>query len=490
MVSYAIENGIKLDESVLSNFDQTFRHDQEVQASFSELTSLHNYLVDAIHPISPQILKVRKQEIYGKTWLSRLSLIKKLIGLAIFFLIALFCLSLSKDVNGDPVNFNLFTNSGIPLLLNELFLLVSAGLGASFSALFKANRFVEQGTYDPSYETSYWIQVILGLVAGTILAMLIPIEEIERLAEGANQSHLSSLNGLGKPLLAIAGGFSANLVYKALLKIVQFLESVLDTVIPSKELKQISRKTSSPAMETTMRSQPMATPKQTSLIDNNAKDETSKSKGEKLAADTAEESATAPGDNSAPDDRPFMGFLKDFVVLGEGCRKSVYRDSLGIPTIGIGCNLNVTSNQDLIRSMGIDPQQLIAGSESLSDEQINRIFSCQINDCKKNVLRLFGNFENLSPLRQIVLLDMIFNLGYQRLSKFKNLRQAVSEQNFSRAAKEMKNSRWFQQVKNRGQRNVYIMENDTIEGAPFVETLDASELLKNTEVVNRLQNIA
>ena len=191
------------------------------------LAQIHNYLVDAIHPMTPNPYKL-PSGIWAN--LSRLTLIRKLMYFAIACLLSLVLISLSSQVNGDPKNFNLFANSGMSLLLNELFLVTSAGLGASFSALFRANRFVERGTYDPSYETSYWLHVILGIVAGTILGMLVPIEEIEKLVEGTNETHISSLNGLGKPLLAIAGGFSAQLVYKALLKIVKFLESLLDTL--------------------------------------------------------------------------------------------------------------------------------------------------------------------------------------------------------------------------------------------------------------------
>jgi len=54
-------------------------------------------------------------------------------------------------VNGSPDGFSLLKNSGMDLLLNELFLLSAAGIGASFSNLFQANLFVRNGTFDPVY---------------------------------------------------------------------------------------------------------------------------------------------------------------------------------------------------------------------------------------------------------------------------------------------------------------------------------------------------
>ena len=329
MIAYSIESGIKLDELVISSLDSSFTGGEEEELSLKTLAQIHNYLVDAIHPMTPQSIQIRHQERFGRTWLSRLTLIRKLMYFAIACLLSLVLISLSSQVNGDPKNFNLFANSGMSLLLNELFLVTSAGLGASFSALFRANRFVERGTYDPSYETSYWLHVILGIVAGTILGMLVPIEEIEKLVEGTNETHVSSLNGLGKPLLAIAGGFSAQLVYKALLKIVKFLESLLDTLIPNAYVPKPKAKVrdrdivKAPlSLVTDLIAQPTQNP------------------SEPQPSPTGQ-NYTQIGRKSSQDQ-----FVRDLISLGEGCRDTVYQDSLGIPTIGIGCNLQEKANQE------------------------------------------------------------------------------------------------------------------------------------------------
>lgn len=486
MVTFAVENGIKLEEDALKKFDQIFLKSQESNISLDELISFHNYLVGVIHPVTPQNLKARKQEIFGKTWFSRIGLVKKLILFSTCCLIGLLFLSLSENVNGDPKNFNLFANSGVSLLLNELFLVVSAGLGASFAALFKANKFVEQGIYDPAYETSYWIKVILGLVAGTILAMLVPIEEIEKIAEGSGQTHLSSLNGLGKPLLAIAGGFSANLVYKALLKIVQFLESMLDAVIPTRVVSQSAppyRITNTRNVVTPPSHQDKYQDQSDGIIELKEKDIES----------NVRLKVAGVGENHSHEKKQkekdgFKTFLRDFVVLGEGCRSKVYLDSLGIPTIGIGCNLKDAGNQKLLESLEIDYQRLLDGSDELSDEQINSIFDVQIENCQKQVTRLCKNFSSLSSLRQVILIDIIFNLGYGRLSQFKNFLKAVGEEDFYRAAEEMKDSRWFRQVKQRGERNVFIMAHNSLKGAPYTESLDPG--LLESKVKSSYKNIA
>ena len=48
-----------------------------------------------------------------------------------------------------------------------------------------------------------------------------------------------------------------------------------------------------------------------------------------------------------------------------------------------------------------------------------------------------------------MLVNMAFNLGRGRLSKFKKLITAVNEGNWQKAADEMVDSRWYNQVGNR-----------------------------------------
>jgi hypothetical protein len=52
---------------------------------------------------------------------------------------------------------------------------------------------------------------------------------------------------------------------------------------------------------------------------------------------------------------------------------------------------------------------------------------------------------------------MAFNMGEVRLSKFVKFKSALENYDFSNAVKEMKNSKWYSQVKNRGERLVSII---------------------------------
>ncbi len=103
------------------------------------------------------------------------------------------------------------------MIINLVFLVAAAVLGATFSALFKLNRYISNQTYEAVHVSSYWIRFILGIISGIILSELIPIN-----TDGNSFK-------MGKPLLALLGGFSAGIVYKLLMKLESTVEALFNS---------------------------------------------------------------------------------------------------------------------------------------------------------------------------------------------------------------------------------------------------------------------
>ena len=184
------------------------------------LTQIHNELSKAIKPASPRAVLLLRREEKIKSALKvfgPVPLIRHVMIAALVFLVGFVLVSLSPDVNTQNIEAGLFASEGLPLLLNLLFLLCAAGLGACFAALFKANGYVVSGTYEPRYEATYWARISLGLIAGLLLATLVPIDQ-----EAGDGAKL-----FGKPLLALLGGFSAALLYRILNRLVSTVESFI-----------------------------------------------------------------------------------------------------------------------------------------------------------------------------------------------------------------------------------------------------------------------
>lgn len=124
--------------------------------------------------------------------------------------------------------------------------------------------------------------------------------------------------------------------------------------------------------------------------------------------------------------------------IDEGRRNKLYKDTATPPkwSIGVGRNLE---------------------DKGLREDEINLMLINDIREAETDVRSLVPSFDKLGDVRQEVLVNMSFNLGKTKLAKFKNMLAAVAKQDYFRAADEMKNSAWFNQVGDRAERLVYAM---------------------------------
>jgi hypothetical protein len=230
MVRYALASGLRVPATVVDTVrraDASYRYapDEEIP-EFDALLRAHAELVRIVAPATPRtILLVSEGRRSRLSMLGPVRLVRQMLIAVVVLLVSFVLLAMSPDVNarsGDPL-----TSSGWALLVNELFFIALGGLGAAFSALFTAYRYISDGTYDPKYESTYWLRFILGLMAGLLLPALIPI------GGGADDSTLT------KPLLALLGGFSAAMLYRVLERLVTTVESLVRG--DSRELRAAER---------------------------------------------------------------------------------------------------------------------------------------------------------------------------------------------------------------------------------------------------------
>ena len=76
-----------------------------------------------------------------------------------------------------------------------------------------------------------------------------------------------------------------------------------------------------------------------------------------------------------------------------------------------------------------------------------------IGDCEK----LYDDFDQLPEEAQLIIANMMFNMGLTRLSKFRGMKNGVDARDWERAADEMVDSRWYNQVTKRADRLVVRM---------------------------------
>jgi len=152
--------------------------------------------------------------------------------------------------------------------------------------------------------------------------------------------------------------------------------------------------------------------------------------------------------------------LKKQLERHEGRKAIAYKDTEGNMTIGIGFNLERTDAKQRIEALGLDLAKVKNKQQSLSDQQIDSLFSDDVASAIADVKSLVPKYSDLSDVRKRVLIDMAFNLGRPKLAKFEKMLKAVNEDNFSKAADEMKDSTWYRQVGTRGKTLVEMMKSN------------------------------
>jgi GH24 family phage-related lysozyme (muramidase) len=152
----------------------------------------------------------------------------------------------------------------------------------------------------------------------------------------------------------------------------------------------------------------------------------------------------------------FRNRCAQLLAKHEGRRKHVYLDTLNIPSIGIGFNLQRGGARQALASVGADYDQVLAGAQDLTDAQVDALFNRDLDTALAASQRQVPNFADLHPNAQLVVVDMMF-MGEAAFARFKKMIAALENLDYNTAADEMVNSKWYVQVKNRGVEDVSLM---------------------------------
>ena len=143
-----------------------------------------------------------------------------------------------------------------------------------------------------------------------------------------------------------------------------------------------------------------------------------------------------------------MDRLLESVKKHEGYRNKVYLDTLGKRTVGVG-HLCVEDfweddkeydDKFLMTILAHDLQTAIKGAKELMED----------HGC-----------ADIDEQAEEILIEMVFQLGKNGVSKFKNMWKALAEKNYIGASYEMLDSRWSKQTPNRAKAMAKTMKEIT-----------------------------
>ena len=141
--------------------------------------------------------------------------------------------------------------------------------------------------------------------------------------------------------------------------------------------------------------------------------------------------------------------LKQQLIEDEGCVYKIYRCTEGHPTAGIGHLITEWDEEYFSKPIGTE----------VSKEQVDEWFVKDIEKVIDDCTILYDNFYELPEEAQLIIANMMFNLGRPRLTAFKKMKEAVDDHNWIEAAIQMEDSRWAKQVPNRANRLCDRMRN-------------------------------
>lgn len=130
---------------------------------------------------------------------------------------------------------------------------------------------------------------------------------------------------------------------------------------------------------------------------------------------------------------------RESLVKWEGYSETVYKCPAGKDTIGIGHNLE--ANKQPVRHY--------------STKEIEQFYQHDIEQAIEIARQGVSNYDTLSDDVKRVVVSLIFTVGGNGFTKFKLFRKALSERNYTKAAYELKNSKWWTDVSKERASNHY-----------------------------------
>ena len=184
--------------------------------------------------------------------------------------------------------------------------------------------------------------------------------------------------------------------------------------------------------------------------------------------------------------------LIEYIAIGEGYRPKPFLDNKRNKIVATGQILELSDHhnnrvlkdqipqfnqttRDEIKTWGFsDEQAVYEGTVSITTSMSISLMHTKIKKSIEALLKLIPDLPNMSYARQVVLIDMMYNLGTNKFGEFRRMINAVNSDDWEAAIFEMKNSLWFNQVGLRSERNL-----NTVVGNRLIIKYQPDELLKN-----------
>lgn len=136
--------------------------------------------------------------------------------------------------------------------------------------------------------------------------------------------------------------------------------------------------------------------------------------------------------------------LEDMIIFDEGFRDTIYRDTEGFLTIGIGFCLDRIRMPENVARFWLE--EILADTlehlESTDD--------------------IFPIFEKLDTYRKMAIINMCYQMGVRGVHGFRNMWAALKKEDYDEAYREGKESSWYRQTPERAERVLQVLKTNDL----------------------------
>lgn len=150
----------------------------------------------------------------------------------------------------------------------------------------------------------------------------------------------------------------------------------------------------------------------------------------------------------------------EMLRFDEGLKLSVYKDTEGFWTVGIGHLLTKNPSKEV----AIQELDKLVGRKTggvIMQNEAEKIFASDVSVAEKGIL---GNsvlapvYKSLDDERKKALINMVFQMGVLGVAGFKNSMRLLLDKKWNDAAVNLKQSKWYKQTTNRATRVISVFE--------------------------------
>lgn len=142
----------------------------------------------------------------------------------------------------------------------------------------------------------------------------------------------------------------------------------------------------------------------------------------------------------------------ELIKMGEGYRSCTYLDTMGIPTVCYGYNLNNYGAAQAVANAGGDYNSLKNVGSCTTQSVCDNLLQMAVNSATSSAQSIYGTLS--CSYAQAVATDMTYNLGASGMASFTTFISLMKSSNWQGAANDGYGTLWCQQVGSRCTRDM------------------------------------